>query len=117
MTAVKFDFLNIVSDVSVENGEVYFTLKNSMTSIEQCYLTASIKPKNKSLSVEVNNTNDPQNSRDVDIDCFCVDSNTVALVDDFDGLHAVHDMPFKLTGNQVNTINSYLEEIAEGEMK
>ena len=117
MTAVKFDFLNIVSDVSVENGEVYFTLKNSMTSIEQCYLTASIKPKNKSLSVEVNNTNDPQNSRDVDIDCFCVDSNTVALVDDFDGLHAVHDMPFKLTGAQVSTINSYLEEIAEGEMK
>ena len=117
MNAVKFDFLNIVSDVSVENGEVYFTLKNSMTSIEQCYLTASIKPSTKSLSVEVNNTNDPQNSRDVDIDCFCVDSNTVALVDDFDGLCAVHDMPFKLTGNQVNTINSYLEEIAEGGMK
>lgn len=117
MQAVKFDFLNIVSDVSVENGEIYFTLKNSMTSIEQCYLTASIKPKNKSLSVEVNKTNDPQNSRDVDIDCFCVDSNTVALVDDFDGLYAIHDMPFKLTGNQVNTINSYLEEIAEGEMK
>ena len=117
MNAVKFDFLNIVSDVSVDNGEVYFTLKNSMTSIEQCYLTASIKPKNKSLSVEVNNTNDPQKSRDIDIDCFYVDNNTVALVDDFNGLYAIHDMPFKLTGNQVNTINSYLEEIAEGEMK
>lgn len=110
MQAVKFDFLNIVSDVSVENGEVYFTLKNSMTSIEQCYLTASIKPKNKSLSIDVGDS-------DIDIDCLYVDSNTVALVDEFKGLLAIHDMPFKLTGAQVNTINSYLEEIAEGEMK
>ena len=110
MNAVKFDFLNIVSDVSIENGEVYFALKNSSTSIEKCQLTASIKPKNKSLSVDIGDS-------DIDIDCLYVDSNTVALVDDFDGLHAVHDMPFKLTGNQVNTINSYLEEIAEGEIK
>ena len=110
MNAVKFDFLNIVSDVSVENGEVYFTLKNSMTSIEQCYLTASIKPKNKSLSIDVGDS-------DIDIDCLYVDSNTVALVDEFKGLLAIHDMPFKLTGAQVNTINSYLEEIAEGGMK
>ena len=117
MQAVKFDFLNIVSDVSVENGEVYFTLKNSMTSINQCYLMASIKPKNKSLSVEVSSTNDPQNSRDIDIDCLYVDSNTVALVDDFDSLFAIQDMPFKLNSNQVNTINSYLEDIAKEEMK
>ena len=110
MNAVKFDFLNIVSDVSVENGEVYFTLKNSMTSIEQCYLTASIKPKNKSLSIDVGDS-------DIDIDCLYVDSNTVALVDEFKGLLAIHDMPFKLTGAQVNTINSHLEEIAEGGMK
>ena len=110
MNAVKFDFLNIVSDVSVENGEVYFTLKNSMTSIEQCYLTASIKPSTKSLSVDVGDS-------DIDIDCLYVDSNTAALVDEFKGLLAIHDMPFKLTGAQVNTINSYLEEIAEGGMK
>ena len=110
MNAVKFDFLNIVSDVKVDNGEVYFTLKNSSTSIEQCQLTASIKPKNKSLSVDVGDL-------DIDIDCLYVDSNTVALVDEFRGLLAIHDMPFKLTGAQVNTINSYLEEIAEGGMK
>ena len=110
MNAVKFDFLNIVSDVSIENGEVYFALKNSSTSIEKCQLTASIKPKNKSLSVDIGDS-------DIDIDCLYVDSNTVALVDEFKGLFAVHDMPFKLTGAQVNTINSYLEEIAEGEMK
>lgn len=108
MNAVKFDFLNIVSDVKVANGEVYFTLKNSSTSIEQCQLTALIKPKNKSLSVDVG---------DSDIDCLYVDSNTVALVDEFKGSFAIHDMPFKLTGAQVNTINSYLEEIAEGGMK
>ena len=36
---------------------------------------------------------------------------------EFKGLFAIHDMPFKLTVAQVNTINSYLEEIAEGEMK
>lgn len=108
MNAVKFDFLNIVSNVRVDNGEVYFTLKNSSTSIEKCHLIASIKPKNKSLSVDVG---------DSDIDCLYVDGNTVALVDEFKGLFAIHDMPFKLTGAQVNTINSYLEEIAEGEMK
>ena len=37
----------------------------------------------------------------------------MALVDDFDNVHAVQDMPFKLTGEQVNTINSYLEDIAK----
>lgn len=117
MNAVKFDFLNIVSEVSIQNGEVFFQLKNSVLSIDPCYLTASIKPKNKSLSVEDNLTLDPQNAFDRDIDCLYVDSETVALVDDFDGLYAVQDMPFQLTGEQVNTINSYLEDIAKEEMK
>lgn len=117
MNAVSFDFLNIVADVSVDNSEVYFELKNSSTSIEKCSLKASITPKVKQLSVEVNYTDDPQQSFDKDIDCLYVDQESIALVDYFENVFAVQDMPFVLTGSQVNTINSFLEDIAQEEMK
>ena len=117
MNAVSFDFLNIVADVSVDNSEVYFELKNSSTSIEKCSLKASITPKVKQLCVEVNYTDDPQQSFDKDIDCFYVDQESIALVDYFENVYAVQDMPFVLTGSQVNTINSFLEDIAQEEMK
>ena len=116
MNAVSFDFLNEVGDVGVENGVVYFKLHQTLNSSSPAYITACITPKSTQISVEANHTNDPQNSFDQDIDCYVVDCESIALVDDFDNVHAVQDMPFKLTGEQVNTINSYLEDIAKEEM-
>ena len=116
MNAVSFDFLNEVGDVEVSNGIVYFKLHQTLNSSSPAYITACITPKSTQISVEFNHTNDPQNSFDQDIDCYAVDCESIALVDDFDNVYAVQDMPFKLTGEQVNTINSYLEDIAKEEM-
>ena len=116
MNAVSFDFLNEVGDVEIENGVVYFKLHRTLNSASPAYITAYIEPEVKQISVEDNHTLDPQNGFDKDIDCYVVDCESIALVDDFDNVHAVQDMPFKLTGEQVNTINSYLEDIAKEEM-
>ena len=116
MNAVSFYFLNEVGDVEIENGVVYFKLHRTLNSASPAYITAYITPKVTRISVEFNHTLDPQSAFDRDIDCFYIDTETVALVDDFDNVHAVQDMPFVLTGSQESKINAYLEDIAIDEM-
>ena len=116
MNAVSFDFLNEVSEVSISNGVVYFKLHRTLNSSSPAYITACITPKVTQISVEANHTNDPQNSFDQDIDCYVVDCESIAWVNDFDNVHAIQDMPFILTGSQESKINSYLEDIAIDEM-
>ena len=116
MNAVSFDFLNEVGDVEIENGVVYFKLHRTLNSASPAYITAYIEPEVKQISVEDNHTLDPQSAFDRDIDCFYIDTETVALVDDFDNVHAIQDMPFVLTGSQESKINAYLEDIAINEM-
>ena len=116
MNAVSFDFLNEVSEVSISNGAIYFKLHRTLNSSSPAYITACITPKVTQISVEANHTNDPQNSFDKDIDCYVVDCESIALVDDFDNVHAIQDMPFVLTGSQESKINAYLEDIAINEM-
>ena len=116
MSAVSFYFLNEVGDVEIENGVVYFKLHRTLNSASPAYITAYIEPEVKQISVEDNHTNDPQNSFDKDIDCYVVDCESIALVDDFDNVHAIQDMPFVLTGSQESKINAYLEDIAIDEM-
>ena len=116
MNAVSFDFLNEVGDVEIEKGVVYFKLRQTLNSSSPAYITACITPKSTQISVEVNHTNDPQNSFDQDIDCYVVDCESIALVDDFDNVHAIQDMPFFLTRSQESKINAYLEDIAIDEL-
>lgn len=116
MNAVSFDFLNEVGDVEVSNGIVYFKLHRTLNSASPAYITAYIEPEVKQISVEDNHTLDPQNGFDRDIDCYVVDCKSIALVDDFDNVHAIQDMPFILTGSQESKINAYLEDIAINEM-
>ena len=116
MNAVSFDFLNEVSEVELKNGAIYFKLHRTLNSASPAYITAYIEPEVKQISVEDNHTLDPQSAFDRDIDCFYIDTETVALVDDFDNVHAVQDMPFILTGSQESKINAYLEDIAIDEM-
>ena len=116
MNAVSFDFLNEVGDVKLKNGAIYFKLHRTLNSSSPAYITACITPKVTQISVEANHTNDPQNSFDQDIDCYAVDCESIALVGDFDNVHAIQDMPFILTGSQESKINAYLEDIAKDEM-
>lgn len=104
MNAVSFDFLNEVGDVEIKNSVVYFKLHRTLNSSSPAYITACITPKST------------QNSFDQDIDCYVVDCESIALVDDFDNVHAIQDMPFVLTGSQESKINAYLEDIAINEM-
>ena len=116
MNAVSFDFLNEVSEVGISNGAIYFKLHRTLNSSSPAYITACITPKVTQISVEYNHTLDPQNAFDRDIYCFYIDTETVALVDDSDNVHAIQDMPFILTGSQESKINAYLEDIAKDEM-
>ena len=116
MNAVSFDFLNEVSEVSISNGAIYFKLHRTLNSSSPAYITACITPKVTQISVEANHTNDPQNGFDKDIDCYVVDCESIALVDDFDNVYAIQDMPFVLTGSQESKINAYLENIAIDEL-
>lgn len=116
MNAVSFDFLNEVGDVEIENGVVYFKLHRTLNSSSPAYVEAYIEPRVTQISVEFNHTNDPQNGFDKDIDCYVVDCESIALVDDFDNVHAIQDMPFVLTRSQESKINAYLEDIAIDEM-
>ena len=116
MRAATFDFLSEVGDVEIKNGVVYFKLHQTLNSSYPAYITACITPKSTQISVEVNHTNDPQNSFDQDIDCYVVDCESIALVDDFHNVYAIQDMPFVLTGSQESKINAYLEDIAIDEM-
>lgn len=116
MDAVSFDFLNEVGDVEIKSGVVYFKLHRTLNSSSPAYITACITLRVTQISVEFNHTNDPQNGFDKDIDCYVVDCESIALVDDFDNVHAIQDMPFVLTGSQESKINAYLEDIAIDEM-
>lgn len=107
--AVKFDFLNEVSveKAGVKDDVIFFYLADG-----DSYIAAQVACKVKKISIELNNTNDPQQSYDVEIDCHYVDSDSICTVLDFDGVHAIIDMPFKLTPNQLTDLNTYLEDIA-----
>ena len=108
MNAVKFDWLNEVGGLEVCDGNLYFDLKNN-NEIISCYC----EPKSKIEAIEVTVDSNPQNNLDRDHEVFFVEVETVCFVDDFDNVHAVRDMPFKLTGDQINTINTYLKDEAK----
>lgn len=108
MNAVKFDWLSEVGDLEVCDGNLYFNLKHSDEAVS-CY--CEVKSKIEAFDVSVDSN--PQNNVDRNHEVFFVDFETVVFVDDFDNVHAVRDMPFKLTGDQINTINDYLEDEAK----
>lgn len=109
MNAVVFDFLNEVSveKAGVKDDVIFFYLADG-----DSYVAAQVACKVKKISVERNNTNDPQQSYDVVIDCPYVESDSICKVTYYDDVNAVHQMPFKLTPNQLTDLNTYLEDIA-----
>lgn len=113
MNAVKFDFLKDVEIIGVDKSltgigsQVEIKLHNTMHRIEPEYITAFVDLDVKEIERYVVNGND------VKVPCFYIDADAVCLIDDFDNVHACQDMPFKLTGHQLHTINSYLEDFAD----
>lgn len=108
MNAVNFFWLTQVDNLEVYDGNIYFTLSNGEETIS-CYCEA----KSKIESIEVDVDSNPQNNVDRDHEVFFVDAETVCFVDDFYNVHAVRDMPFKLTGHQQLVINDYLKDEAQ----
>ena len=118
MYGAKFDFLTEVTDVAMfSQNIVAFKLSRTTNTKEPLSISGYARVDRRNVSVEVNNTNDPQNSRDIEIEVPCVTMTTVCFVHEITNVLAIEDMPFILTGNQVNTINSFLEDIAQEEMK
>lgn len=106
MKAVKFDWLNQI-DIDLGKATLFVDLKNGEESINAW--TNEIE--SKMVSREVNKTIDPQNSEDIEVEVKQLKQDAVFFVEDWDNVHAVDGMPFKLTSSQFNTVNSYLEDI------
>lgn len=108
MNAVKFDWLNEVDDLEVCDGNLYFNLKHG-DEVVSCYCEAKSKIEVFDVATDLN----PENNVDRDFKVFFIEAETICFVDDFDNVHAVRDMPFKLTSHQQLVINDYLKDEAK----
>ena len=113
MYGAKFDFLTEVTDVAMfSQNIVEFKLSRTTNAQEPLSISGYAKVDRRNASVEVNSTNGPQNSRDIEIEVPCVTMTTVCFVHEITNVLAIEDMPFILTGNQVNEINDLLVELS-----
>ena len=113
MYGAKFDFLKKVKNVSMfTDDKVEFTLGRTLNNSEPMLITGYAKVDRRNVSVEVSSGNDPQNSCDIEIEVPCVTMTTVCFVNEITNVLAIEDMPFILTGDQVNEINDLLVELS-----
>ena len=90
---------------------VYFTLEVKGDGYP-VYVSGVIEASEKQDSFEYNATIDPQNAVDINFDYLEVDTQTLALVEDFSEYEVSNGMKFKLTGAQVQKLNEWLKEHA-----
>lgn len=113
MNAVKFDWLNEVG-VLISSEWVNITLSNGLNNYDPQFVSAEVELKFKVEAWEVSPMFNPENGHDVDFNVPYVDENTVCFISNWsDNVHAINSMPFKLTGDQINTINDYLKDEAQ----
>lgn len=110
MYGATFKELTTVTDVEVlQDKSIMFTLSHLFNGYELCSVTGYIESSVKLVSVERNNTNDPQESFDVDIEVPCIKGEAAAFIDSAENVLFVKDMPFRLTELQLSKINECLE--------
>ena len=112
MFSVKFDFFERVSEVEIYDNTVCFKLSRGVNDTTGAYITACVVANASTVTREVNNSLDPQNSRDEEFDCLAVTPELICAVDDHHNVMAIYDMPFTLTEKQVLILNELLEEMA-----
>lgn len=112
MNGVKFDFLGCVEVLEIDGNRAEIKFSNTVNQHEQ-YVTAYCELDSRVEKFETMIDQDPQNAVELPYNVLYVDNLSVFLVDDWDNVHAIQDMPFKLTGHQILSINEQLLEKAE----
>lgn len=112
MNAVKFDWLECADVVTIHGNQVEIKLCSTANEDKQ-YVTGYCEPYSQVEFLETMVDLDPQNAVELPYSVLYVDNLSVFLVDDWDNVHAIQDMPFKLTGHQISSINEQLLEKSE----
>lgn len=109
--AASFPELALADEFVTQGNLVYFTLEVKGDGYP-VYVSGVIEASEKQDSFEYNATIDPQNAVDINFDYLEVDTQTLALVEDFSEYEVSNGMKFKLTGAQVQKLNEWLKEHA-----
>lgn len=109
--AASFPELALADEFVTQGNLVYFTLEVKGDGYP-VYVSGVIEASEKQDSFEYNATIDPQNAVDINFDYLEVDTQTLALVEDFSEYEVSNGMKFKLTEAQVQKLNEWLKEHA-----
>lgn len=106
--AASFPELALADEFVTQGNMVYFTLEVKGDGYP-VYVSAVIEASEKQDSFEYNATIDPQNAVDINFDYLEVDTQTLALVEDFSEYEVNNGMKFKLTEAQAQKLNDWLK--------
>lgn len=109
--AASFPELALADEFLTQENMVYFTLEIKGDGYP-VYVSGVIEASEKQDSFEYNATIDPQNAVDINFDYLEVDTQTLALVEDFSEYQVSNGMKFKLTEAQAQKLNQWLKEHA-----
>jgi len=109
--AASFPELALADEFVTQGNMVYFTLEVKGDGYP-VYVSGVIEASEKQDSFEYNATIDPQNAVDINFDYLHVDTQTLALVEDFSEYEVSNGMKFKLTEAQAQNLNEWLKEHA-----
>lgn len=109
--AASFPELALADEFVTQGNMVYFTLEVKGDGYP-VYVSGVIEASENQDSFEYNATIDPQNAVDINFDYLEVDTQTLALVEDFSEYEVSNGMKFKLTEAQAQKLNEWLKEHA-----
>lgn len=112
MRAVNFDFLSSVSVVENNEDSILVELSSTVNQ-EPCSIIAECPVLNNVEMIDTMIDFDPQNAVPIPYNVQSVKEDTVLTVVDFDNIHAIEGMPFRLTPQQVIDLNNILYDQAE----
>lgn len=110
--AASFPELALADEFLTQENMVYFTLEIKGDGYP-VYVSGVIEASEKQDSFEYNATIDPQNAVDINFDYLEVDTQTLALVEDFSEYQVSNGMKFKLTEAQAQKLNEWLKAYGE----
>lgn len=109
--AASFPELALADEFLTQENMVYFTLEIKGDGYP-VYVSGVIEASEKEDCFEYNASSDPQNAVDINFDYLEVDTQSLALVEDFSEYEVSNGMKFKLTEAQAQRLNEWLKEHA-----
>ena len=107
--AASFPELALADEFLTQENMVYVTLEIKGDGYP-VYVSGVIEASEKEDCFEYNASSDPQNAVDINFDYLEVDTQSLALVEDFSEYEVSNGMKFKLTEAQAQKLNEWLKE-------